>query len=230
MNIGITCYPTVGGSGAVAAELGKQLARRGHKVHFVTQRMPFRLDNGDGANLWFHEVEIGVLSAVRAPAVRPRAGGQDGGGRARAQARPAARALRDPVRDHRLPGPADARRRRAAPGDHAARHRHHAGGPGPQLLRDHALRHRPLRRGDRRLRVPEADDGGRVRAPEADRGDLQLRGPRRVRPRARPASAPPTPPRTSASCSTSRTSAPSSASWTWCASSSAWRARCRRCC
>ena len=35
MKIGITCYPTVGGSGAVAAELGKQLARRGHSVHFV---------------------------------------------------------------------------------------------------------------------------------------------------------------------------------------------------
>jgi N-acetyl-alpha-D-glucosaminyl L-malate synthase BshA len=58
MNIGITCYPTVGGSGAVATELGKQLARRGHKVHFVTLRMPFRLDNGDSANLWFHEVEV----------------------------------------------------------------------------------------------------------------------------------------------------------------------------
>ena len=45
MNIGITCYPTVGGSGAVAAELGKQLARRGHAVHFVSYRLPFRLDD-----------------------------------------------------------------------------------------------------------------------------------------------------------------------------------------
>jgi N-acetyl-alpha-D-glucosaminyl L-malate synthase BshA len=57
MNIGITCYPTVGGSGAVATELGKQLARRGHKVHFVTLRMPFRLDEDAGANVWSHEVE-----------------------------------------------------------------------------------------------------------------------------------------------------------------------------
>jgi N-acetyl-alpha-D-glucosaminyl L-malate synthase BshA len=57
MNIGITCYPTVGGSGAVAAELGKQLARRGHKVHFVSYRMPFRL--GDyNENIWFHEVDV----------------------------------------------------------------------------------------------------------------------------------------------------------------------------
>ena len=45
VNIGITCYPTVGGSGAVAAELGKQLARRGHSVHFVSYRLPFRLDD-----------------------------------------------------------------------------------------------------------------------------------------------------------------------------------------
>ncbi len=57
MNIGITCYPTVGGSGAVAAELGKHLARRGHKVHFVSYRMPFRL--GDyNENICFHEVDV----------------------------------------------------------------------------------------------------------------------------------------------------------------------------
>ncbi len=57
MNIGITCYPTVGGSGAVAAELGKALARRGHKVHFVSYRMPFRL--GDfHENICFHEVDV----------------------------------------------------------------------------------------------------------------------------------------------------------------------------
>jgi N-acetyl-alpha-D-glucosaminyl L-malate synthase BshA len=57
VNIGITCYPTVGGSGAVAAELGKQLARRGHKVHFVSYRLPFRL--GDfHENICFHEVDV----------------------------------------------------------------------------------------------------------------------------------------------------------------------------
>ena len=57
MNVGITCYPTVGGSGAVAAELGKQLARRGHKVHFISYRLPFRL--GDfHENICFHEVDV----------------------------------------------------------------------------------------------------------------------------------------------------------------------------
>ncbi len=61
MRIGITCYPTVGGSGAVAAELGKQLARRGHAVHFVSYRLPFRL--GDyNENIAFHEVDVSSYS------------------------------------------------------------------------------------------------------------------------------------------------------------------------
>ena len=43
MRIGITCYPTYGGSGAVATELGLELARRGHDVHFISYASPFRL-------------------------------------------------------------------------------------------------------------------------------------------------------------------------------------------
>ena len=43
MKIGITCYPTYGGSGAVATELGLELARRGHDVHFISYASPFRL-------------------------------------------------------------------------------------------------------------------------------------------------------------------------------------------
>ena len=57
MNIGITCYPTVGGSGAIAAELGKQLATRGHEVHFVSWRLPFRLGDFQ-KNIRFHEVDV----------------------------------------------------------------------------------------------------------------------------------------------------------------------------
>lgn len=61
MRIGITCYPTVGGSGAVAAELGKQLARRGHNIHFVSYRLPFRL--GDfHENISFHYVDMSSYS------------------------------------------------------------------------------------------------------------------------------------------------------------------------
>jgi N-acetyl-alpha-D-glucosaminyl L-malate synthase BshA len=66
MNIGITCYPTVGGSGAVAAELGKQLARRGHDVHFVSYRLPFRLGEFQ-ENIAFHEVEVLSYSLFEHP-------------------------------------------------------------------------------------------------------------------------------------------------------------------
>ena len=56
MKIGITCYPTYGGSGAVATELGIELARRGHHVHFITYAMPFRL-RGYTERVFFHEVD-----------------------------------------------------------------------------------------------------------------------------------------------------------------------------
>jgi N-acetyl-alpha-D-glucosaminyl L-malate synthase BshA len=55
LNIGVVCYPTYGGSGVVATELGKALADRGHKVHFITYRQPFRLDSFH-ENLFYHEV------------------------------------------------------------------------------------------------------------------------------------------------------------------------------
>lgn len=57
MNIGITCYPTYGGSGVVATELGKALAERGHKVHFVSYGIPMRL-NHLKENIYYHEVEM----------------------------------------------------------------------------------------------------------------------------------------------------------------------------
>jgi N-acetyl-alpha-D-glucosaminyl L-malate synthase BshA len=56
MKIGIVCYPTYGGSGVVATELGIGLARRGHKVHFITYRRPPRLNHYQ-ENLFFHEVD-----------------------------------------------------------------------------------------------------------------------------------------------------------------------------
>ena len=58
MKIGITCYPTYGGSGAVATELGIALAARGHQVHFITYRQPFRLPEFL-PNIYFHEVDVG---------------------------------------------------------------------------------------------------------------------------------------------------------------------------
>ncbi len=57
MKIGIVCYPTFGGSGVVATELGKALALRGHKVHFITYKQPERLDFFSG-NTFYHEVYV----------------------------------------------------------------------------------------------------------------------------------------------------------------------------
>jgi L-malate glycosyltransferase len=57
MKIGITCYPTYGGSGVIATELGKQLALRGHQVHFISYALPFRLTQFV-ENVVFHEVEM----------------------------------------------------------------------------------------------------------------------------------------------------------------------------
>ncbi len=57
MKIGITCYPTYGGSGAVATELGIGLADRGHEVHFISYAQPFRL-SGFRKRVYFHEVEM----------------------------------------------------------------------------------------------------------------------------------------------------------------------------
>ena len=57
MNIGITCYPTYGGSGVVASELGKTLALKGHTIHFISYALPFRL-NHFIENIVFHEVEM----------------------------------------------------------------------------------------------------------------------------------------------------------------------------
>jgi L-malate glycosyltransferase len=57
VKIGITCYPTYGGSGAVATELGIALARHGHEVHFITYQQPFRLPSFL-PHIYFHEVEV----------------------------------------------------------------------------------------------------------------------------------------------------------------------------
>jgi len=58
VNIGITCYPTYGGSGAMATELGIALAQRGHEVHFITYKQPFRLPSFL-PGVFFHEVDVG---------------------------------------------------------------------------------------------------------------------------------------------------------------------------
>ncbi len=58
MKIGILCYPTYGGSGVVATELGIELAARGHEVHFISYSMPMRLNVSFSDNISFHKVEM----------------------------------------------------------------------------------------------------------------------------------------------------------------------------
>jgi len=66
MKVGITCYPTYGGSGVVATELGKTLAERGHEVHFVSSSLPFRLSHVAG-NIFFHEVNVQSYPLFESP-------------------------------------------------------------------------------------------------------------------------------------------------------------------
>ena len=56
MKIGIVCYPTYGGSGVIATELGLGLARKGHQIHFITYRRPARLGHFQ-ENAFYHEVD-----------------------------------------------------------------------------------------------------------------------------------------------------------------------------
>ncbi|ADQ16361.1 N-acetyl-alpha-D-glucosaminyl L-malate synthase BshA [Leadbetterella byssophila] len=66
MKIGIVCYPTFGGSGVVATELGKALAQKGHQIHFITYAQPIRLDFFS-ENIWYHEVNINSYPLFQYP-------------------------------------------------------------------------------------------------------------------------------------------------------------------
>ncbi|GAA0297277.1 N-acetyl-alpha-D-glucosaminyl L-malate synthase BshA [Gracilibacillus halotolerans] len=66
LKIGIVCYPSVGGSGIVATELGKMLAKKGHEIHFITSSVPFRLDSFY-PNIYFHEVEMNHYPVFQYP-------------------------------------------------------------------------------------------------------------------------------------------------------------------
>jgi N-acetyl-alpha-D-glucosaminyl L-malate synthase BshA len=66
MRIGITCYPTYGGSGVVATELGIELAAMGHEVHFISYSQPFRLSGRDGG-IFYHEVPVGSYPLFEFP-------------------------------------------------------------------------------------------------------------------------------------------------------------------
>lgn len=66
LKIGITCYPTVGGSGVIATELGKLLAEKGHEIHFISSSLPFRLQKMYH-NIYYHQVEVNQYSVFQYP-------------------------------------------------------------------------------------------------------------------------------------------------------------------
>jgi N-acetyl-alpha-D-glucosaminyl L-malate synthase BshA len=70
MRIGIVCYPTYGGSGVIATELGKALAERGHQIHFISYALPMRLDGFVG-NVFYHEVEMASYPLFEFPLYTP---------------------------------------------------------------------------------------------------------------------------------------------------------------
>ena len=154
MRIGITCYPTYGGSGVVATELGLELAQRGHQVHFISYSQPIRL-TGPQPNIHYHEVEVSRYPLFEYPpydlALATR------------MAEVAEIYDLDLLHVHyAIPHSVSAMLARqmlaaitpatppAALRHHAARHRHHAGRRRSVVSADHPLFHRSERRRHRR--------------------------------------------------------------------------------
>src|SRR6266516_4383426 len=120
MKIGITCYPTYGGSGVVATELGLELAERSHEVHFISYAQPIRL-TAPHPNIHYHEVEVSRYPLFDYPPCA-----SPGLGLGALRSRPSARALCDPPFSERTSRAANARRETARAQtslcDHVARH------------------------------------------------------------------------------------------------------------
>jgi N-acetyl-alpha-D-glucosaminyl L-malate synthase BshA len=66
LKVGITCYPSVGGSGILASELGEELAKRGHEVHFISYEQPFRMPVNE-PRVFFHPVQINIYDLFKYP-------------------------------------------------------------------------------------------------------------------------------------------------------------------
>ena len=185
VKIGITCYPTYGGSGAVATELGIALARRGHEIHFITYKQPFRLPSFL-PRIYFHEVDVGRYPLFEYPpydlALAVRMHEVVLAPRARSPALP----LRDSARDERVDrqGDAAADERRHARRDDAARHRHHDRRPGSVVPPDHEILDREVGWPHGGVAVSAARDADDVRLHGVPhRGHSELHRSRRLRPR-----------------------------------------------
>jgi hypothetical protein len=105
MKIGITCYPTYGGSGVVATEMGKELAALGHEIHFISYAMPIKL-NTTSELIHFHEVEMLNYPLFEHPLI-PSLWPQNGGSGYQSGVGPPARPLRHSSLSQCLFGQAD---------------------------------------------------------------------------------------------------------------------------
>ena len=154
MKIGITCYPTYGGSGVVATELGLELAHRGHEIHFISYAQPIRLTELH-PNIHYHEVDVSRYPLFDFPPYDLALATRMAEVFRTLRPRHSACALCDPAFGERPAGPADARsqaaRTTSAIRDHPARHRHHSGGTRPLLFADYTVFDRAERRRDRNL-------------------------------------------------------------------------------
>ena len=183
MKIGITCYPTYGGSGVVATELGMELAARGHEIHFISYAPPIRLNPND-AHL------LSRSGSHHLPALRPRAlhaGARRENDRSRRSriARSAARPLRHSAFRQRAAGALDGCAAPLAFHHHASRHGHHAGRQRPQLSAHHEIFHRAIRRRHRHLAVSSERNARGIRHQAPHRSDPQFRELRSLLPQSR---------------------------------------------
>ena len=175
MKIGITCYPTFGGSGVVATELGSRSRSGGDDVHFISYAMPSRL-NVLHERVHFHEVNVTPYPLFDPYPPYTLA-------LATKMAEVAAYEKLDVLHVHyAIPHAISAYlakqilQSRASAGRHdAARHRHHARRPRRELPADHEIRHRSLGRRHRGLGVAEGGDGDEFQDAEGDRSHPQLR-------------------------------------------------------
>ncbi len=171
LKIGITCYPTYGGSGVVATELGLELATRGHDIHFISYAQPIRL-TGPAPNIHYHEVEVSRYPLFDYPpydlALATR------------MAEVSELYELDLLHVHyAIPHSVSAllarqmlaagpKHKKVAIRHHPAWHRHHAGGTGPVVSSDHTFFHRAERRGHGDFRISARAHGARVRGEEPD--------------------------------------------------------------
>jgi glycosyltransferase involved in cell wall biosynthesis len=157
LRVGITCYPSVGGSGVLATALGEDLAARGHDVHFIAYERPFRLPS-DAPRLHFHPVAINEYDLFRFPDYTL----------------PLSVRMAAVSREHRLD---------ILHVHYAVPHATAAILARAMLPPDQ--RPRVVGRGHRRVRVPQARNPARARLRRPDRGHPQLLRAPPARPRAR---------------------------------------------